>query len=119
MSSEQARDTDKQEAIFAWRGDRVVLLVERAESSWVVARGWRRGDRLVDIRRWSFSSPQLLAGQVRRLVREATGNHRDADATATALLAWAAEQADATEDSANPREPVSLASPDHLPDGVD
>ncbi len=119
MSDDWVRETGGHEAIFAWRGGHVVLLGEQLGASWVVARGWRRGDQLVDIRRWSFSSPRLLAGQIRRLVREATGNHRDGDAAASALLAWAAEQTPGRDDLSDPTGSVSLAPPDHLRDGVD
>ena len=100
---------DEQPQVFAWSGGRVVLLAERAGSSWVVARGWRRGDRLVDIRRWSFATPRLLAGQVRRLVREAAGDHRDADAAASALLAWAERQARESDGPAHPSTHSPLA----------
>ncbi len=119
MSTDRARDTDEHEAIFAWRGGHVVLLAEQVGSLWVVARGWRREDRLIDIRRWSFSDPRLLAGQVRRLVREATGNHHDADVAASAFLVWSAEQAKATDGCSDSRGSVPLAPPDHLPDGGD
>lgn len=80
--------------LFAWRGDEVVLLAQRTPLAFVLARGWAYDDRLVDIRRWSFPAPAALAGQVRRLAREATGNHRVAAAAATAALAWAHAQPD-------------------------
>ena len=75
--------------LFAWRGGTIVLLAERVAGRWVVARGWRQGDRLTDVRRWSFVSPRLLAGQVRRLAHEATGDATDARAAGSAALAWA------------------------------
>jgi hypothetical protein len=78
--------------IFAWRGDEVVLLAEHTPEAFVLARGWAYGDRLVDIRRWSFSDAAGLAGQVRRLAREATGNSHIAADAAGAALAWAGEQ---------------------------
>jgi hypothetical protein len=79
--------------IFAWRGDEVVLLAEHTPEAFVLARGWAYGDRLVDIRRWSFSDATGLAGQVRRLAREATGNYHIAADAAGAALAWAHDQA--------------------------
>ncbi len=78
--------------LFAWRGDEVVLLAEHTPAAFVLARGWAYGDRLVDIRRWSFPGAAALAGQVRRLVREATGNQRIAAEAATAALTWAQTQ---------------------------
>ena len=75
--------------LFAWRGDEVVLFAEQAEGRWIVARGWLHGDRLVDVRRWFFPTPGALAGQIRRLAREATGNQTLAAGVAAAALAWA------------------------------
>jgi hypothetical protein len=80
--------------IFAWRGDEVVLLAERSADSWILARGWAYEDRLVHIRRWSFPTAGALAGQVRRLAREASGNQAVGAAASAAALEWAAEQAD-------------------------
>jgi len=84
--------------IFAWRGHEVVLLAQRTPLAFVLARGWAYDDRLVDIRRWSFPAPAGLAGQIRRLTREATGNHRIAAEAATAALAWAHVQMDSDAD---------------------
>lgn len=81
-------------ALFTWRGDEVVLFAEHAGDRWVVARGWLHGDRLVDVRRWTFSSPRDLMGQVRRLAREATGNTSLAAEAAASALAWANSQAE-------------------------
>jgi len=79
--------------LFAWRGGGIVLLVERADGPegerWVVARGWPSGDRLTDVRRWTFASPTRLAGQVRRLAGEATGDTAAAVDLAARALAWA------------------------------
>jgi hypothetical protein len=80
--------------IFAWRGDEVVLLAEYTSKAFVLARGWAYGDRLVDIRRWSFAEASGLVGQVRRLAREATGNYGIAADAAGAALAWAHDQVD-------------------------
>ena len=75
--------------LFAWRGDEIVLFGERNGDAWILARGWVFGDRLVDVRRWTFGTPASLAGQVRRLAREATGNQTIAAAAAAAALDWA------------------------------
>ena len=76
--------------LFAWSGDEVVLLAQREGDRWICARGWREDDRLVDVRRWTFATPLALANQVRRLAREATGNHLRASDAAVAALAWTA-----------------------------
>ena len=78
--------------LFAWQGGRVVILVEPNlfGSRWYVVRGWRSGDRLTDIRRWSFAAARPMAGQIRRLVEEATGDTALAAQTSTAAAAWAA-----------------------------
>jgi hypothetical protein len=78
--------------IFAWRGDEIVLFAERNGAAWVLARGWAFGDRLTDVRRWNFGSAEALAGQVRRLAREATGNQTIAAAAAAAALDWATRE---------------------------
>ena len=75
--------------LFGWRGDDVVLLAEQVGETWVVARSWAQGDRLIDVRRWTFRTPRALAVQMQRLAREATGNVTEAAAVATAVLAWA------------------------------
>ena len=76
--------------LFTWSGGGIVLLAERAGERWVVARGWRRDDRLTDVRRWSFAESSALAGQVRRLAQEATGEASAARDAGAAALAWAA-----------------------------
>ena len=75
--------------LFVWSGGGIVLLGERAADRWVVARGWRRDDRLTDVRRWSFAEPRAFAGQVRRLAREATGDPAGATTAGGAALVWA------------------------------
>ena len=74
--------------LFAWSGGGIVLLGERAADRWVVARGWRHGDRLSDVRRWFFADPRAFAGQVRRLAREATGNPAAAAEAGSEAIAW-------------------------------
>lgn len=74
--------------LFRWSNGRVVLFVERDGAAWVVARGWQEGDSLSDIRRWRFDDPRRAIGQIRRLVREATGDIALADAEAERLRAW-------------------------------
>lgn len=76
-------------ALFAWSGGGIVLLAERSAERWVLARGWRHGDRMGDVRRWSFADPRAFAGQVRRLVRDATGNPAVARQAAADGSAWA------------------------------
>ena len=76
--------------LFAWRGGEVVLLAQRSEGRWVVARGWREGDRLAHVRRWSFADPRGLAGQVRRLTLEASGAAAGSARSCGDALAWAA-----------------------------
>ena len=75
--------------LFAWSGGGIVLLGERSEGRWVVARGWLEGDQLRHVRRWSFAAPGPFAGQVRRLVAEATGDLLGAGAAGVEALAWA------------------------------
>ena len=78
--------------VFRWRGGRIVLLGHYDDGRWTLARGWLAGDALTDVRRWNFAAPRAFAGQVRRLVLEATdesAGSRDAFATA---LAWAESQ---------------------------
>ena len=76
--------------LFAWTDDRVVLFLDRTDDAWIVARGWRRGDRLTDVRRWTFASDLRATGQIRRLVAEATGDPADADRIAAELTEWLA-----------------------------
>lgn len=77
-------------AIFGWSNGRIVLLIDRDEHTWVVARGWRQGDALVDVRRWHFDSDRRAIGQIRRLVREATDQPDEADEVANRASAWLA-----------------------------
>ncbi|HET8523591.1 MAG TPA: hypothetical protein VFL82_10165 [Thermomicrobiales bacterium] len=77
------------DALFAWRGGQVALLGERTDDHWVLARGWPEEDRLADIRRWYFSSPEAFATQVFRLVREATCNIAESTHVRDAALTWA------------------------------
>lgn len=76
--------------LFAWKGGRIVLLGERDRDRWVLARGWQSGDRLSDVRRWSFADSRRFAGQVRRLADEATGDHRLAANAGADARAWCA-----------------------------
>jgi len=76
--------------LFAWGGGGIVLLGERINARWVLARGWRQADRLNDVRRWSFADPRAFAGQVRRLVRDATGDPAAGRQAAAVALAWIA-----------------------------
>jgi|GEM_PF-6354751 len=60
--------------LIAWRGHGVVILAfpESHPARWVVARGWRRGDVLTDVRRWVYPTRLAASHQVRRLVGDAT-----------------------------------------------
>lgn len=75
--------------LFLWRGAGIVLMGEVENGRWIVVRGWTGPDTLTDVRRWSFVSPAAFCGQIRRLVHEATGNHRAATLAATLAETWA------------------------------
>lgn len=76
------------ELLFAWRGAGIVLFAERYGSNWVLARGWRAGDRLTDVRRWVFTDAKRFVGQVRRLVLDATSSSLNAIDAADAAAGW-------------------------------
>ena len=75
-------------ALYLWRGGGIVLLGEREDGRWVLARGWLEGDRLEHIRRWSFAQPIPFSGQVRRLVLEASGDATFSREEGLRALAW-------------------------------
>jgi hypothetical protein len=77
-------------ALFAWRGGEIVLFGERSGEHWVLARGWRDADRLTDVRRWSFSTPERFVSQVRRLAWEAVSDAARSAAAAASASAWVA-----------------------------
>jgi hypothetical protein len=78
------------DSLFMWRGHGIVLLGQYQDGRWVLARGWAAADALEDVRRWSFAAPGPFAGQVCRLVAEATGDQRmGRDERARALI-WIA-----------------------------
>lgn len=60
--------------LFGWQDGIVVLIGEHRDERWTVARAYRRADAMTDVRRWTFAAPSAFAGQVRRLVLEATGD---------------------------------------------
>jgi hypothetical protein len=76
-------------ALFAWRGNGIVLLGEHEGDRWIVARAWRQGDALTDVRRWSFAAPAMFSGQIRRLVFEASGDPAAAKAAGADARSWA------------------------------
>jgi hypothetical protein len=76
-------------ALFMWRGAGIVLIGERENERWVLARGWLHGDRLENIRRWSFAQPIPFSGQVRRLIMDACGDFAHARAEGLRALDWA------------------------------
>jgi hypothetical protein len=75
-------------ALFGWSGAGIVLFGERDGDRWVVARAWRQGDALTDVRRWSFAAPVLFVRQVRRLVFEATDDAAAARTAGAAAQRW-------------------------------
>jgi len=75
--------------LFAWSGGQIVLFAEQTGDRWIVARGWRHGDRLEHIRRWSFADPIRFAGQIRRLVRDAIDDPAEASGAYHDALIWA------------------------------
>jgi hypothetical protein len=84
-----ASTNDSSANLFMWRGSGIVLLGERVDDRWVLARGWLGGDRLEHVRRWSFSQPIPFSGQVRRLVMEACGDFAHARDEGLRALGWA------------------------------
>lgn len=76
------------DTLYMWRGHGIVLLGQHQDGRWVLARSWVTADALEDVRRWSFADPGPFAGQVLRLVAEATGNHRVARDERSRALAW-------------------------------
>ena len=91
-----ANDSDhafSRDALFGWRGSSVVLLGDYRDERWTVSRGWSEGDALRDIRRWTFAAPSAFAGQVRRLVLEATNDATMARLVSDDALHWAEQQA--------------------------
>jgi hypothetical protein len=84
MSATQTRHNE----LFTWSHGRVVLFVDRSDDAWTVARAWRLGDRLIDVRRWRFDCERRLIGQMRRLVREATQEYPTGDVVAARVADW-------------------------------
>jgi hypothetical protein len=78
------------DSLFMWRGHGIVLIGQHSEGRWVLARGWMTADALEHVRRWSFAAPGPFAGQVRRLVGEATGDQVLARDESARALAWIA-----------------------------
>jgi hypothetical protein len=79
--------SDVEPALFLQRAGRTVLMGYRESGCWVLARGWRRGDRFTDIRCWRFRSPDQFVVQVGRLVREEGAPDLPGDAV-TAAGQW-------------------------------
>lgn len=74
--------------LFMWHGHGIVLLGQYNDGRWILARGWVTADALEHVRRWSFAAPGPFAGQVRRLVADATGDQVTARDESTRALAW-------------------------------
>lgn len=64
------QSSDASAPLFLQRAGRTVLIGYREDGRWVLARGWRKGDRFTDIRCWRFQSHVQFIAQVGRLVRE-------------------------------------------------
>lgn len=77
-------------SLFMWRGHGIVLFGELSDGRWILARGWATADALEHVRRWSFADPGPFAGQVRRLVAEASGDQGLARDERARALVWAA-----------------------------
>ena len=76
------------DTLFMWRGHGIVLLGQHHDGRWVLARSWITADALEDVRQWSFADPGPFAGQVLRLVAEATGDQHVARAERLRAQAW-------------------------------
>ncbi len=76
------------EALFAWRGGEIVLLGEQDGDRWYLSRGWKCGDRLTDVRRWSFANSARFVTQVRRLVWDVAPDPFRANQAAAAAADW-------------------------------
>lgn len=63
--------SDANAPLFLQQAGRTVLIGYREDERWVLARGWRKGDRFTDIRCWRFQSHVQFIAQVGRLAREA------------------------------------------------
>lgn len=87
LSATQQHDIECN-SLFMWRGHGIVLIGHYSDGSWVLARGWVTADALEHVRRWNFGAPESFAGQVRRLVAEATGNQAVACDQRARALAW-------------------------------
>lgn len=74
--------------LYLWRGHGIVLLGEFSDGRWILARGWVTGDALEHVRRWSFAASGPFAGQVRRLVTEASGDQVSGRNESDRALAW-------------------------------
>ncbi|MGI9254532.1 MAG: hypothetical protein ACR2J8_12355 [Thermomicrobiales bacterium] len=85
-------ETIAQDALFGWRGSGIVLFGDYRNERWTVSRGWIEGDSLANIRRWTFAAPSAFAGQVRRLVLEATNDGTIARVAGGDALRWAQHQ---------------------------
>ena len=83
-------DTQVDTSLYLWRGNGIVLMGQKEDDRFVLARGWIENDRLTHVRRWRFSTPVQFSGQVRRLVMEASGDYRLAVNERIISLNWLA-----------------------------
>lgn len=85
--------TDARDAgspLFRWQAHDMVLIGERDGDAWVLARAWKDGDRLTDVRRWRFVVAERFCLQVARLMADC-GAGRDWQNEARAAAAiWVA-----------------------------
>ena len=63
-------------SLFRWQAEDMVLIGERDGDLWVLARAWKVGDRLTDVRRWRFAVADRFCLQVERLMAD-LGASRD------------------------------------------
>lgn len=75
-------------SLYMWRGHGIVLFGEFCDGRWILARGWVTGDALEHVRRWSFAASGPFAGQVRRLVTEASSDQVAGRNESDRALAW-------------------------------
>lgn len=97
FGAQTVRPSDGSEAtspLFMWSNDDVVLLGDFREGRWTVSRGWLGAGTMYDVRRWTFAAPSAFAGQVRRLVLDATDSSLIARDVGDQALEWAKRNAE-------------------------
>lgn len=74
-TSGRTSEIEELPGLYLWQGNGILLVGQREDDRFVLARGWIEHDRLTHVRRWRFTNSDLFSGQVRRLVLEASGDH--------------------------------------------